>query len=714
MAEPLLDAEWFRVAELRPRLRSHVRILRHFYRGQLWYVIQDASTGRFHRFTPAAYHVIGLMDGERSLQGIWDTAAGQLGDDVPTQRETIRLLHQLHSADVLQADIRPDVDELLRRHDKHRRQKWLQQLRSPLAIRVPLVDPERVLRVLEPLGRVLFSATSAVIWTAVVVAGLVQAMLDLPELTRDVSARVLTAQNIVLLLVVFPVVKLLHELGHAFAVKRWGGEVHQLGVMFIVFMPIPFVDATAATAFRNKYQRVLVGAAGMLVELFLAALALLVWSNAEPGLVKAAAYNVVFIASVSTLIFNGNPLLRFDAYYILADWVEIPNLAQRSNRYLFHLVQRHMLRMQVDSPVSARGERGWFVGYAVASFCYRVVVYFGIALFVGSEFYFVGVLLAIIVTFSLFVMPVLKGIKFLFSNAELRGRRAQALGIASLPPVAIALSLLATPAPLFTVAEGVQWTPETSLVRAGTDGFVAEVVAASGAEVQPGEVLMRLQAPIKQAEVRMIEAEVAALEAMLRNYRESDWVQVQITEERIRGAQARLQRGRAELEDLLVRAPVAGRFLVSGAEDLPGRFAPKGQLLGYVLEPGAETLKVVVTEAEVDLVRQRTRAVEVRRTERLGERLQARVVRELPSASFELPGVALGSEGGGRIAIDPGEKTRRRAFEKVFLFDLQLPPGEAPHTLGGRVYVRFDHGYEPLYARWYRSLRRVFLSHFDA
>ena len=144
------------------------------------------------------------------------------------------------------------------------------------------------------------------------------------DLTEDFMDRVLVPHNLLLLWLVFPVLKTLHEFGHAFATKVYGGEVHEMGVLLLVFTPCPYVDASAASAFRTKWHRIIVGAAGMIVELFLASLALFVWLNVEPGVVRAVTYNVMVIAGISTVLFNGNPLLRYDGYYIFADYLEIP------------------------------------------------------------------------------------------------------------------------------------------------------------------------------------------------------------------------------------------------------------------------------------------------------------------------------------------------------------------------------------------------------
>lgn len=299
-------------------------------------MLQDAATGRFHRFTPAAYQVIGLLDGRRTVQHVWDAACERLGDDAPTQGETIRLLHQLHAADALQSGILPDTGELVRRHDTQRRRKWLQQLRSPLAVRIPLLDPNRFLDATLPVVRPLLGWLGAVLWLAAVTLGLLLAAIHWSELTANVRERVLAPQNLRLLAFAYPVVKALHELGHGYMVEAFGGEVHQMGIMLPVFMPIPYVDASASIAYPEKWRRALVGAAGMLTEVFLAALAIMVWVAAEPGVVRTLAYNVALIGSVSTLLFNGNPLLRFDGYYILSDLIEIPNSDPRYGLWELH------------------------------------------------------------------------------------------------------------------------------------------------------------------------------------------------------------------------------------------------------------------------------------------------------------------------------------------------------------------------------------------
>jgi len=436
MSQSLFSPSWYRAASLKPRLRSHLDIHRHHYRGERWYVLQDHASGRFQRFTPSAYMLIGLMDGKRTVQEIWDASRDRLGEEAPTQEEVIRLLGQLHAVDALQVDTMPDTAELTRRYEKRRHAKWMQTLRSPLFMRFPLFDPEAILERFKHVALPFYGWLGVLLWLAIVLPALFLMGVHWSELTRNITDRILAPQNLVIMWLVYPFLKGLHEFGHAFAVKVRGGEVHEMGIMLLVFMPIPYVDASAASAFRKKRERVQVGAAGMAVEVFCAAIALLVWINAEPGPVRAVAFNAIFIAGVSSLLFNGNPLLRYDAYYILTDLLEIPNLGNRSNRYLGYLVQRYLIGIEAaQSPVTAKGEAGWLFVYAVASFVYRVFIMIRIAMFIAAKLFVVGMVLIVWGMFSVFVTPLFRLIKKAFTDPALqrkRGRIAALVGAAAL------------------------------------------------------------------------------------------------------------------------------------------------------------------------------------------------------------------------------------------------------------------------------------------
>jgi putative peptide zinc metalloprotease protein len=708
----LYSPSWYRVAGLRPKLRSHARIHRHHYRGNLWYVLEDRVSRRMHRFNPVAYYVIGLLDGRRTVQEVWEAATERFGDDAPTQDELIRLLGQLHAAEVLQTESLPDFGELARRAKRARRRTWLQNLLSPLSIRIPLVDPERGLERWRPWYQPWFGWVGAAIWCAVVGTALAAAGTHWSELTEDVTSRVLAPQNLLLLWLTFPVIKLLHELGHACAVKAWGGEVHEMGVMLLVLMPVPYVDASAASAFPEARRRMMVGAAGMAVEVFVASLALFLWIGAEPGVLRAVLYDVMLIAGVSTVMFNGNPLLRYDGYYILADLVQIPNLRSRATQYLGRLVETRLFGLPESEIEHAAGERGWLAFYAVGSFLYRTFVMCVIALFIASHYLFVGVLLALWTALSAVVLPLGKALGYLLMHQRLRRRRTRALVATGLVAAALYGVLFLLPVPLWTRAEGVVAVPEESYLRAGSDGFVSKVAVAPGGTVDRGTPLVLTDDPALRLKERVLEAQVRLLEARAGAARVEDRVKWGVTLDELAGARGELAQVRQKVADLEIVSPASGTFVLTGAAaDLPQRYLHRGELVGYVVPRATAVARVLVSRDDVDLVRMRVERIEVKVAGRVDRTYEATLRREVPAASDRVSNLALSSIGGGPAALDPRQTKEPKTLDPWFAFELELPQTPALQ-LGEHVYVRFEHGSEPLATRIYRAVRQLFMRQF--
>jgi putative peptide zinc metalloprotease protein len=712
MSSDLLSPSWYRVANLRPRLRSHVRIHRHHYRGDLWYVLEDRVSRRMHRFNPVAHYLIGLMDGRRTVQEVWERACERFGDDAPTQDEAIRLLGQLHSSEVLQSEVAPDVAELLRRARKGKPKTWVQNLRSPLAMRFPLFDPDRFLDRWLPWYRRLFGWAGTLLWLLVVGSALFAAAANWQELSRDFSDRVLAPQNLVLMWLVFPVLKLCHEFGHACATKAWGGEVHEMGVMFLVLMPIPYVDASSATAFRQTRRRVVVGAAGMLVELFIASLALFLWLEAQPGLFRAVLYNVMLIAGISTVIFNANPLLRYDGYYILADLIQIQNLRNRGQQYLAHLVESKLFGLKQPEIEASRSEKRWFVFYTVASFAYRVFVMLAIAVFIATEYMIVGVLLALWALVASFLYPVGRGIAYLLFHGKLRRHRARALAVSAAALGLLAALLFVVPVPHWTRAEGVIWVPAEARVRTGADGFVRQIAARPGDIVSRGTPLVVADNPDLTSKIRVLEAQLQLLETRANMELPEDRVKWEMTREEARATRKELEHTQRLQRDLTVLSPTTGTFLLSvPAQDLPDRFLRKGQEIGFVVPSDTVTARVLVSQDDIDLVRTATEAVRVKLAGRMYETFDAAILREVPAASNRVENLAMSSVGGGQAPLDPQETQKPKTLNTWFEFELALPATRA-FVLGEHVYARFEHAAEPLAWRIYRSVRQLFLRRF--
>ena len=712
MSENLFSPSWYRVAHLKPCIRSHGRFYRHLYRGQRWYILQDRTTGRCHRLNATAYHLAGLMNGERTTQQIWETAGEMLGDDAPTQDETIRLLGLLHFADVLRCEVSPDTVELFRRGHRRSSQEAWRRFTNPLSIRVRLFDPEKFLERWLPWVRPLFSPVALAVCGLVVCAAGVLAAANWTELSQGASTRLLEPRNLLLMWIAYPVVKAIHEFGHAFAAKVWGGEVHEMGIMFLVLMPVPYVDATCASVFPDKWKRAGVGAAGILVELLLASLALIVWLIVEPGVVRSIAYDVMWIGGASTLLFNGNPLLRFDGYYVLADALEMPNLGSRSNQYLGYLIMHYGFGLdKVRNPVSTHGEEPWLLGYGVASFCYRMLVMFGIALFLTSKFFIVGVLLAALGVGSQVVVPLLRHVSFLFTNPRLAEKRPRAILTSAVAVGGLAGFLLLVPLPLRTNAQGVVWPPPGAEVRARADGFVVRVLADPDAFVEPGTPLILTRDPSLEAEIAVLEAQRDELRVRRLAELRSDLVKAQNTLQEIATVEAELARARERKGDVVIRSAAYGTLVAPHLADLVDQFVSQGQLMGYVVNSAITTARVVVPQSDIALVRANTEAVEVRLSSRPRRALPASIRREVPAATNRLPSAALGAAGGGPLPVDATDPEGLRTPQAVFQLELALLDEAGVRRIGERVYVRFDHGSEPLALRAFRALRRLLLRH---
>lgn len=705
---------WYRVEALRPRLAREARIHRQRYRGSPWYVVVEPAGGRLHRFTPAAYLVISLMDGQRSVDAIWHEAADRLGDDAPSQDDLLDLISKLYNADLLLADVAPDVADVLRRGAKQRRSRWLRNISNPMSLRVPLWDPDRFLTTTLPAVGWLFGGAGMLLWAALVLPALLLAGSHWDALTGNLSDRVLADGNLLLLAVVFPVIKAVHELSHGWAVKRGGGEVHEMGLMFLIFAPIPYVDASASSGFRSRRQRAGVAAAGMLAETALAALALFFWLLAEPGLARSLAFNVMVVAGVSTLVFNANPLLRYDGYFILCDLIGMPNLGQRATQWWGWLVQRHAFgAIHLEPPDESPAERRILLWYGALSWVYRMLVVFGIALFVAEQFFFIGVLFAIWGIATGFAWPLIKGLKHVLVAPALARQRSRAVGVTAGSLALLALLLATVPVPMSSHAEGVVWVPEQAEVRARGAGSVDRLLAVPGSQVQAGQPVAQLSDAGLWTEFDVQRARVERLEVQLATLLADDRAQAAAASATLARERQALARLEERIDHLVLVAGSAGRLVVPRASDIQGRWLRQGEQLGHVLDGQLRSVRVVVRQDDIGLVRNQLRQVRVRVADRVAEIHEARVVREVPGGSDRLPSRALSVAAGGRHATDPGDADGLKTLNRVFQFELALPDSVGGLQLGTRVFVRFELAPEPAGRQIWRRLRQLFLSRFD-
>ena len=705
---------WHRVENLKPKVREGVVIERHVVRGAVWYVVRDQLSTRSHRFSPAVYFVLARMDGTRTLDQIWRQTVEQFGEDAPSQDQILQTASQLYVAHLLRSDASVDEGELAERGKAERDFFWTANLRNPMFLRIPLFDPDRFLDATVHLVRPFCGWLGGVLWLCAVAWLALQMFANWSELTRDIADKVLANQNLVTLVLVYPFLKILHEFGHAYAAKLAGVEVHEMGVMLLTLLPAPYVDASASAMVPSKWQRALVAAAGMIVELAVAALAMWIWLDAQPGPIRSIAYDALLTASVSTLIFNGNPLLRFDAYYILSDVLEVPNLGSRSQRYYLYLIQRYLFGLtDARDPVIAPGERFWFAVYAPASFVYRMFTLYGIAIFIATKYIVVGTVLAVWMTAASIVWPILKGLRFVLVSPVLTGLRRRAIAGTVLSLGAIVFVLGVVPIPNATVARGMVWIPDDSRVVAQASGRLEAFVAKPGSTVSPGDELIRLEDPFIAAKRKKAEARVEEVEARLVAAEALSQFDSQVLERQHDLARQELDDLIRQQNDLVIRSPRAGTLVVPNAPDLIDGFVKRGTTVGYVVAGKSPIIRAYVPEDEIEYFGDRTVSVSIRFDEAPWTRLDSAVLqREVPKSTHLLPSPAFSTATGGPFSPDPTAKDKDAILDSIFEIDVAPPPDFTVERWGERVWVRFNHGASPLIERLYRAARQVFLGRF--
>lgn len=715
MSEGFLSPDWYRVASLRLRRRSHIQTARHVYRGEPWFVVQDLQADKLHRLTPQSYAVFARMDGRRTIQELWELACKLHPEHPPSQPELLQLLSQFHNADLVTGDRRPNLAEIDRRAREETRKATVGYFKNPLSIRLPLFDPEPMLRPLTPLARVMFSPVGGFFWVTLMITALSVLFLSWERLEAPGVEAILSAANIAYLAVAYIFVKLLHEFGHGLAIKRWGGEVREVGVMMLIFFPVPYVDASQASFFPEKHQRMLVSAAGVLVELAIAAAALIVWSIAEQGPVATLAYNLFLIGGISTLLFNGNPLLRFDGYFVFADWLESPNLGQRCNQYFWYVVQKHVLgHSEARLPVVSPGEEGWLFGYAVAAFLYRMFVMVIISLYVATVIPVVGVAIVLWSIFTVLVVPTAKGVRFLATDPSLEVQRPKALLRASILIAAFAVVMFAVPFPHTTIADAVLDNPSNAQVRAQGQGFVSQILVENGEQVAAGTPILRLTEPFLDVEYAVAATELEDARLRLEMVPIEDSNARALWAEQVGFYSARHGELERRFDELLIRAPTAGVLVLPDQRSLTGRLLQQGEVIGSIERRTTLIWRSAVPADRADFVDNDMISATLKPNAYPYIEYPVEIFARAPQVTTRLDSFGLTNRAGGRLVADPSQEG---PVSMVPIVAYVLSSGlsdEAHPTLGvgARATVRFAHSPAPLAPRIWRAVRQTFLTYF--
>jgi putative peptide zinc metalloprotease protein len=713
MAEALstFSESWYRVANLRLGLRPHVQVHRQFFRGRRWYVVQDPFNNQFFRLQPAAYEFVARLRPSKTVEEVWTQCMERDPQNAPGQEDIIRLLSQLYFANLLQYDLPGDSRKLFERY-KQRRQREVQSwFLNIMFARFPLLDPDEFLNRWNPLIGRLISKTGAVLWLLVVGFALKIVIDRFPSLAQQ-SQGILAPSNLFLLYVGLILTKAVHEFGHAFVCKRFGGEVHVMGIMLLIFTPIPYMDATSSWAFRNRWHRVLVGASGMLVEIFLAACATFVWASTSPGVLHSLAYNMMFIASVSTVLFNANPLLRFDGYYILSDLLDIPNLHSQATGHLRHLAERYLFGWRKsESPAETTREAVWLTVFGILSGIYRVVVFTGILLFVADRFLLAGIIMAIVCAISWVLVPIFKFLRYLATSPRLERSRPRAIAVTLGLVGIVVLFLSIIPFPHRFRAPGILRARQYAYVVNGASGYLDEVLVPSGTTVVRGTPLMRLH----NSELELLLSEARAqheeTEALYRRALERETADLKPVEERKQAIEQQIARLLEEQAGLTVLARQEGVWVALDLDDYVGSWVERGTAVGQIINPEAFEFISTVDQSDASLLFEQGEmgASTVRLYGQAEDRLMVVDQKIIPAEREVLPSVALGWLGGGEVAVDVQDRSGLRTAEPFF----EVRSGVEPDSTGiamlhGRTgKIRFQLTPKPLLNQWIRRLRQL-------
>ena len=500
---PASDASDLLDQPLRLRCRRDVDIRQQHYRGQLCWVVKDPISLRYFRLQPIEYVVWQALDGERSLRQVHELLQSSSGGRQVTLEQLQPLVGLLHQQGLLIASTAGTAERLLQRATQRRRRQFWGRLSNPISIRLPGINPEALLQRLLPLFGWLFTplglglvgllTAGSSIWVAVHFSDIARRLPSFEEF--------FAAEHWAALALTLVAVKIAHEFGHALACKRFGAHCPEMGVMLLVFMPVLYCDASDAWMLPSKWKRIWISAAGMYVELLLASLASWVWWFSEPGVVNQLALSVMFVCSVSTLAFNANPLMKLDGYYILMDWLEVPNLRTKSTRYVTEWLQRHALGIGSGSRSgSQESHRWWLALYGLAAPVYRVVIVLSIAWFLyhvlepyGLQL--IGQAIAVMSLGSLVLAPILKLWRFL----RIPGR------LTSMHPIRVATTAAITAAAVTACV----WLPLPMQVPA-----TAEIELAEAFEVRPPSTATLLQWHVRAGDLVRAGDRLATLESL--------------------------------------------------------------------------------------------------------------------------------------------------------------------------------------------------------
>ena len=726
-------------AEDRPlplRRRPDVRAVEQSLRGERMWTLKDPASLKYFHFSDEERFLFEQLDGRSSLNEI----RNRFETRYAPRRIHLSQLHtyigMLHREGLLLGDTSGQSDVLLERRHEHQRQERWARLASILAIRFRGVDPQPFLNWLFPKTRWLFSPAALAAFAALVISAVMLVAVHwsavasrMPEVEQFLGGR-----NLLWIAATIAGIKVLHELGHALTLRHFGGECHEIGPMLLLFTPCLYCNTTDAWTFSNKWHRAAVAAAGIGIEIVLAAIATFLWWWSEPGLFHSICFDVMFVSSVSTLLFNGNPLLRYDGYYVLADLVEVPNLAQQSTEAAHNALANWFFGTPIShDQVYRRVRRGWLIAYWAASFVYRLfvvaLVLWGLNQLLAP--YHLDVLVGVVAVSALVGMvgvPSMRAIRF---SRDPQWRERLNLGrFYRRGAFAIVLGaiILFMPLPARVTCPVVLRPVDAERVYVTVPGFIAETKQ-PGDTVRAGELIAQLRNPEIMLAAERAFGERDRQRLHVKNLK-SQAVQSSTAAEQIPAAESafvdreeQLQQRLADVQRLKIAAPCDGLVIAPPAEktsqETPGlkswqgspldlhnkdAFLKTGTLVCLVGDPTKLEGVAIVNQQDVDLVAPNQIAA-LSLDLQPGRHFTGEITEISPSRVDELPQELSGADDLPQTTRSDGKK---EPAERVYQARVRLDDPSAPLLMGTTGTVKIYVQPRSIAARIARFLQSTF------
>lgn len=491
-------------AENRPiamRRREDLVVSETTYQGDKSWIIKDPVGMKYFRLLGPEFVIFEMLGNPVSYREIKADVDHRFPELEFRIDDIASLINAMHQSGLLVSRAVGQAKPLRTRRKKELKQKKIGLLMSVMSLRFPGVDPERFLNWLYPKFRWIFSPVFTACCFVLVTAAVLLVLQNLGEFYRRLPdfEQFFNLNNVMFLGVILIVTKTIHELGHGLMCKHFGGECHEIGFMLLVLMPAMYCNTSDSWILPNKWHRIAIGAAGMYVEIVIASICTFVWWYTQPCAIHYLSLNVIFLCGITTLLFNANPLLRYDGYYMLSDYLEIPNLAQKSKTALTNQLRVNCLGMKpIQSRLQPTRHQTLFATYSVAAFVYRWGIMLLIFWFLAKVFepYGLSILGHTMIAASLIGMvaiPMYKVGKFFLYPGRMREVKRPHLARTVLVLSAVLAVMLFFPLPYAVRCAFVVQPVDAQQLFVDEPGVLRNVNFQPGDEVAVGDVVAVLE-----------------------------------------------------------------------------------------------------------------------------------------------------------------------------------------------------------------------------